>query len=51
MTIPVAENAGMKRQLNIEVRVFNDGAAFRYVIPGKPGWEKVEITDESDSLN
>lgn len=49
--IPVSENNGMKRTLNIEVRVFNDGAAFRYVIPGKSGWEKVEITDESDQFN
>jgi alpha-glucosidase len=49
--IPVTENGGSKRQLNIEVRVFNDGAAFRYVIPGKPGWGKVEITDESDQFN
>src|ERR1700761_5667690 len=49
--IPVTEVGGLKRQLNIEVQVFNDGAAFRYVIPGKPGWQKVEITDESDSFN
>ena len=49
--IPVTENSGLKRQLNIEVRVFNDGAAFRYVIPGKAGWQKVEITDEADSFN
>ena len=51
MMIPVTENSGLKRQLNIEVRVFNDGAAFRYVIPGKPNWAKVEITDESDQFN
>src|SRR6202000_1590381 len=49
--IPVIENNGLKRQLNIEVRVFNDGAAFRYVIPGKPGWQNVEITDEANTFN
>ena len=51
MIVPVTEKGGMKRQLNIEVRVFNDGAAFRYVIPGKDGWQNVEITDESDAFN
>ncbi|MGZ3820501.1 MAG: glycoside hydrolase family 97 N-terminal domain-containing protein, partial [Mucilaginibacter sp.] len=49
--VPVTENDGMKRQLDIEIRIFNDGAAFRYVIPGKAGWQHVEITDESDSFN
>ena len=49
--VPVTENGGLKRQLNVEIRVFNDGAAFRYVIPAKNGWEQVEITDESDSFN
>src|ERR1700761_8694727 len=36
--VPITETGGLKRELNIEIRVFNDGAAFRYVIPGKPGW-------------
>jgi alpha-glucosidase len=49
--VPVTEKEGLKRQLNIEIRIFNDGAAFRYVIPGKTGWEKAEITDESDTFN
>jgi len=50
LIVPVLESSGLKRQINIEVRVFNDGAAFRYVIPGKGG-EKVEITDEADQFN
>jgi len=50
LTVPVLESSRLKRQINIEVRVFNDGAAFRYVIPGKDG-EKVEITDEADQFN
>ncbi|MDB5022430.1 MAG: glycoside hydrolase [Mucilaginibacter sp.] len=49
--IPVFENGGSKRQLNIEIRVFNDGAAFRYVIPGKSGWQNIEITDEANTFN
>ena len=50
LLVPVIENSGLKRQINIEIRVFNDGAAFRYVIPAKDG-EKAEITDESDQFN
>jgi alpha-glucosidase len=49
--IPMTEDAGLKRQLNIEIRIFNDGAAFRYVIPGKSGWQNVEITDEANTFN
>jgi len=49
--IPVKELAGDKRQLNIEVRVFNDGVAFRYVMPEQSKWKSVNITDELDSFN
>jgi len=50
--VPVMEKGGSKRALNIEIRIFNDGAAFRYVIPGNSGgWQKAEITEESDQFN
>ncbi|MDP9082021.1 MAG: glycoside hydrolase family 97 protein [Bacteroidota bacterium] len=50
--IPVTEKSGSKRTLNIEIRVFNDGAAFRYVIPKQSGWaDMVNVTDEIDSFN
>jgi alpha-glucosidase len=50
--VPVTEIGGSKRTLNIEIRIFNDGAAFRYVISGNSGgWQKAEITDESDQFN
>ena len=50
--VPVAESGGLKRHLDIEVRVFNDGAAFRYVIPEQKEWAAmVNITDELDSFN
>ncbi|WP_228462477.1 glycoside hydrolase family 97 protein [Mucilaginibacter ginsenosidivorans] len=51
VVVPVIENGGSKRELNVEIRIFNDGAAFRYVMPAKAGWEKVEITDEADQFN
>ncbi|WP_094573009.1 glycoside hydrolase family 97 protein [Mucilaginibacter xinganensis] len=50
--IPVTEQGGAKRTLNVEVRIFNDGAAFRYVIPKQKGWPAaVNITDEVNSFN
>ncbi len=49
--VPLKENTGLKRQLDLEIRIFNDGAAFRWVLPAHPGSDKVEITDESDAFN
>ena len=50
--VPVNEQSGLKRQMNIDVRVFNDGVAFRYVIPEQKHWaDMVNITDETDSFN
>jgi alpha-glucosidase len=52
VTVPVTEQLGAKRTLNIEVRIFNDGVAFRYVIPEQSAWpSNVNITDETDSFN
>lgn len=50
--VPATEETGPKRTIDIEVKVFNDGAAFRYVIPEQKQWaDKVEITDEIDGFN
>ena len=49
--VPVREISGAKRNLEIEIRVFNDGAAFRYVLPRQSGLTDVNITDEIDSFN
>jgi alpha-glucosidase len=49
--VPVKETTGAKRELNIEIRVFNDGAAFRYEIPEQSQWKTVNITDEVDEFN
>ncbi|MFI5158184.1 MAG: glycoside hydrolase family 97 protein [Sphingobacteriales bacterium] len=45
------EQNGLKRQINIEIRVFNDGAAFRYQIPNQHEWKSVEVTDEANTFN
>jgi len=49
--VPVTEMGGAKRMLDIEVRVFNDGAAFRYVMPEQHQWKSMTITDEIDGFN
>jgi len=52
ISVPVAEQSGLMRWMIIEVRVFNDGVAFRYVIPQQKQWaDMVNITDETDSFN
>ena len=35
------------RRLTVEVRVFDDGAAFRYAVPGQPALKQVKIARES----
>jgi len=49
--VPLQEPGGAGREIDIEIRIFNDGAAFRWVLPAKTGWDKVEITDESVAFN
>ncbi|MDB5124626.1 MAG: glycoside hydrolase [Mucilaginibacter sp.] len=50
--VPVTEQSAAKRTLDIEIRVFNDGAAFRYAIPKQSQWAAVvNVTDEIDSFN
>jgi len=52
MLVAVSEETGARRKMNIEIRVFNNGAAFRYVIPEQAdGPAQVNITDEIDSFN
>jgi len=52
LLVPVTEQSGPRRTMDIEIRVFNDGAAFRYVIPKQDQWAPViNITDETDSFN
>src|SRR6185312_12785724 len=38
------------RRIDFEVRVFNDGLAFRWTIPRQAGWSSFELTDEESSF-
>ena len=51
LLVSVSEKSGLKRQLQVEVKVFNDGAAFRYRIPQQQQWRSVNITDEANTFN
>ncbi|HWZ36368.1 MAG TPA: glycoside hydrolase family 97 N-terminal domain-containing protein, partial [Mucilaginibacter sp.] len=49
--IPLIENSGMKRSVNIVVRAFNDGVAFRYELPAQKNWSAYTLTDENSEFN
>ncbi len=42
---------GEKYDVNVEVKAFNDGIAFRYVFPEQPGHRSVTLLEESSQFN
>ena len=47
---PLSETTGNKRQINLVVRVFDDGVAFRYEFPKQPNWSSYTLTDENTTF-
>lgn len=47
--IPLMERSGAKRQINLVVRAFDDGLAFRYVFP--ENWSSYTLTEERSTFN
>jgi alpha-glucosidase len=47
LTMNYMQNGSLGRLLNVEARVFNDGVAFRYVIPGSTPLRVLQIADEA----
>jgi len=45
-TIEARENASPNRRLTVEARAYNDGVAFRYVLPEQDGLSDVKIVNE-----
>jgi alpha-glucosidase len=45
--IPFKERAATGRKLNLIVRAFNDGLAFRYEVPAQKYWQDYSLTDEN----
>ena len=48
---PLSEKSGSKRLINLVVRVFDDGVAFRYEFPKQPNWSNYVLTDEKSTFN
>ncbi len=46
LTLNLQETSSLKRKLNIVFRVFNDGVAFRYVLPKQDNLNEFNITSE-----
>ena len=48
--IPLVEPGGARRQVNLVVRVYDDGVAFRYAFPKQPNWSAYTLTDERSTF-
>ena len=46
VTIPLQENAASSRKINLIVRAFDDGIAFRYLLPKQNNWNSFLLLDE-----
>ncbi|HEY9048974.1 MAG TPA: glycoside hydrolase family 97 protein [Ohtaekwangia sp.] len=46
LTVVLQEQSGLKRKLQVEFRVYNDGIGFRYEIPQQPNLKDFVIMDE-----
>lgn len=51
MVISMSENQIPDRRINLVVRAYNDGIAFRYQIPSQPGTEDFALTGEHTRIN
>ncbi|MGY4386534.1 alpha-glucosidase [Pedobacter sp. UYP24] len=51
LTISLTEGEAPKRQINIVVKVFNDGVAFRYEFPKQQNWAEYTLTEERSTFN
>ena len=50
MVVAIEENTGMKRKINLVVRVFNDGIGFRFEFPAQE-WKSYTLTNEQTEFN
>ncbi len=49
--IPLAETKSPFRKINLEVKAFDDGLAFRYQFPEQQNWSEFLLTDEHTTFN
>ena len=51
VTIPLEEIVVPQRKINLVVRAFNDGVAFRYEFPQQQNWSSFTLLDENTTFN
>lgn len=51
VVIPLEETTSPFRKINLVVRAFNDGIAFRYEFPEQPNWKSYVMYDENTAFN
>jgi alpha-glucosidase len=51
VVIPLEEKTQPFRKINLVVRAFDDGVAFRYEFPKQAGWTSYVMTDEKTAFN
>ncbi len=49
--VPLVENKEKGRTINLVVRAFNDGLAFRYEFPKQNNWDNYTLTAENSQFN
>lgn len=51
LVVPLQEKSSSRRLINLAVRVFDDGVAFRYEFPKQEGWSSYVMYDERTQFN
>ncbi|AMJ65915.1 glycoside hydrolase family 97 protein [Hymenobacter sp. PAMC 26628] len=51
VVLALQEKAGARRQVNVVVRAFDDGLAFRYEFPAQKNWASYVLTEENSTFN
>jgi len=51
VTIPLEQTTGNHRKINLVVRAFENGLAFKYYFPEQNGWEDFALTNENTTFN
>ena len=49
--IPLSESGASARRIDLEVRAFNDGVAFRFLFPQQETWQRYVMYEERTQFN
>lgn len=51
LSLSLQEQKGLKRNIELQFRLFDDGLGFRYRFPAQKGWENFTLLDENTHFN